>query len=542
MTRRRSRLDVVVASVSVSLFDGDNENAVYTLEEADVLSRFDELIAGIHVTGRVEDDGAFGAQLQEMLRECPVVPLGVSNAVVSSVTTVVDKDIAPMAHKRNEQMETASMPASTPAVSTIPSPAPAVVSLSASPVTSAAGMTETGGRMSGISDATEERRAMMLSTPRKDSALESPASPVPAIKTSKPTRHIIPFSPLKKRGPRTIQVFRGSSYQGRRTVSRHQRAQALLTPESHAHGQDNRVDEALRPSTSYSHLTGEERLERVATIVKQALLDQKRTFSQCRQVFLTLDRTKKGWLHRSDFKLATRRLSLGLTSEDLADFVVFLNHVYRDNEERIENKATGGEPMQAIGQSLPVVVNAQSMRERNQGISYRAFLYVYFGSTSPTSDASQMSSNQTLASESLQHDQRRIYYHDTTQMAKENVYRRPMTAPDEILSKRSVAFGGRLKPKHSDRQQNSAENVPTRRRPQSTGFPGGWRPSRRGRGRHARIVSRHEFFKGSRAKSRPASFTRAEFDFSIMPDVARTHTMGAMTGSPKRVAKIFGDV
>ena len=513
MTRRRSRLDVVVASVSASLFDGDNENAVYTLEEADVLSRFDELIAGIHVTGRVEDDGAFGAQLQEMLRECPVVPLGVSNAVVSSVTTVVDKDIAPMAHKRNEQMETASMPASTPAVSTIPSPAPAVVSLSASPV-----------------------------TPRKDSALESPASPVPAIKTSKPTRHIIPFSPLKKRGPRTIQVFRGSSYQGRRTVSRHQRAQALLTPESHAHGQDNRVDEALRPSTSYSHLTGEERLERVATIVKQALLDQKRTFSQCRQVFLTLDRTKKGWLHRSDFKLATRRLSLGLTSEDLADFVVFLNHVYRDNEERIENKATGGEPMQAIGQSLPVVVNAQSMRERNQGISYRAFLYVYFGSTSPTSDASQMSSNQTLASESLQHDQRRIYCHDTTQMAKENVYRRPMTAPDEILSKRSVAFGGRLKPKHSDRQQNSAENVPTRRRPQSTGFPGGWRPSRRGRGRHARIVSRHEFFKGSRAKSRPASFTRAEFDFSIMPDVARTHTMGAMTGSPKRVAKIFGDV
>ena len=107
-------------------------------------------------------------------------PLAVSNAATTIVGTSVDTAIASMSRKGPEslsnsnQMAAASIRAPTPVSSTIRSPDTAVVSLSASVVTSAVStaMAATNGPMSGVPVATDERRAVLslpAEMPREDS-------------------------------------------------------------------------------------------------------------------------------------------------------------------------------------------------------------------------------------------------------------------------------------------------------------------------------------------------------------------------------------
>jgi hypothetical protein len=165
-------------------------------------------------------------------------------------------------------------------------------------------------------------------------------------------------APANKRGGRVVRVMRGSSYNGRL-----EHTTAGPTEEPCDNNKSSSADG-----------------DRVASFVKDALVLHKWSYHNVRKVFMGLDRGKKGWVSRKEFKIATERLSLGLTNKELSAFIAFLSETYSKHKEEILQSSGRQEPLlfsQIIASSMQRSFTDKPLRDDQ--ILYSTMLWLYFG-------------------------------------------------------------------------------------------------------------------------------------------------------------------
>ena len=165
--------------------------------------------------------------------------------------------------------------------------------------------------------------------------------------------------------PTTVRVYRGTGYpaeqqSNERTekgaskygyqkiskVSRHQRiVNQDWIRKGRATSTDRmkrvHADENIRDAETAGNENIAELEDRAAIIVKESLQHGKWSYKASRRIFSVVDRHRKGYLDRKDFKMALQRMHVALTDEDVQQFVVLLNRVYRENELDIKKTLVG---------------------------------------------------------------------------------------------------------------------------------------------------------------------------------------------------------
>ena len=75
--------------------------------------------------------------------------------------------------------------------------------------------------------------------------------------------------------------------------------------------------------------------------VKEGLKLGKWSYKASRRIFSSIDTNRKGYLNRKQFKTALRRMYLGLTAQDVENFMKLLNRIYYENKDAIQNHLVG---------------------------------------------------------------------------------------------------------------------------------------------------------------------------------------------------------